>query len=224
MTLLYKVPVPVLILFALRAATALRTTLRERNTGEGRFLLLFPAVLLVVMSAGRAQLGERYILPMFPFVFVWLGGLARPGSLGPGRRLAMGALLAWLAADVLRLHPHHLMYFNQIAGGPRRGWQRLIESHDQGQDLDNLARWVKRRRPPEIHVLCKGCDALPYLDFPNRPLTLGCSLPAGYVAVSVYYRVLLERLCPGSLPLEPIDRIGYSILVYEVPSPNAPTP
>jgi len=218
MALLYKMPVPVLVLFAVRAATAPWRRVGPR--GAGPFLLVLPLLLLVTFSAARTQLGERYILPIFPLVFVWLGGVARLGVPRP----ALAVLLAWLALGTLRVHPHYLMYFNEIAGGPRRGWQRMIESHDLGQDLDNLARWVAARQLPAIHVLCKGCESLPYRDFPHVPLALGCALPPGPVAISVYYRVLQEHLCAGKLPPgEPVDRIGYSILVYDVPADATPS-
>ncbi len=47
------------------------------------------------------------------------------------------------AISVLRNHPFHLSYFNELAGGADRGWEHLIEANmDWGQDLLSLKRWL----------------------------------------------------------------------------------
>ena len=51
LTLLYKVPVPLLILFAARMVTASRERLRGTRAPEAPFLLVLPALILLVFSA-----------------------------------------------------------------------------------------------------------------------------------------------------------------------------
>ncbi len=42
----------------------------------------------------------------------------------------------------LRVHPHSLAYFNELAGGPENGYRHLLGSNiDWGQDLFRLKRW-----------------------------------------------------------------------------------
>jgi hypothetical protein len=42
--------------------------------------------------------------------------------------------------------PHHLSYFNPLAGGPRHGYRHLVDSSfDWGQDLPALAAWRDAR-------------------------------------------------------------------------------
>ena len=77
---------------------------------------------------------------------------------GAGRSgLALVGLLgAWYAGGTLRQHPHHLAYFNEIAGGPANGWRLLVDSNlDWGQDLERLAAWMRgeRRAAAEAVVL-----------------------------------------------------------------------
>lgn len=212
-TILYKVPIPVLLAFALRSLTALRGWRRSGASREAPFLLLFPAVVLALFSASPTQLGERYILLAYPPVFVWLGGLARLPLPAPWKAAGAALLGGWLIVGLLRIHPHHLMYFNEIAGGPTRGWRTLVAGCDLGQDLGNLERYVREREIPEIAVSCKGCEAIDLLDLPQRPL--GCRPTSGFVAISVHQALLP---CYAWLrPYEPIDRIGYSILVYRIP-------
>ena len=59
--------------------------------------------------------------------------------------LALAAALGlWYAGGTLRQHPHHLAYFNEIAGGPANGWRLLVDSNlDWGQDLKRLAAWMR---------------------------------------------------------------------------------
>jgi hypothetical protein len=51
------------------------------------------------------------------------------------------------------------------------------------------------------------------LELPQQPLP--CRPTTGYVAVSVYKR--LERCFAWLDAHEPIDHVGYSILIYRIP-------
>jgi hypothetical protein len=58
----------------------------------------------------------------------------------------MGVLLTffllWAGASSLVAYPHHLSYFNELAGGPENGHEHLIDSNiDWGQDLLFLKKW-----------------------------------------------------------------------------------
>ncbi len=98
-------------------------------------------------------LGLRYILPIFPFVFVatgkvvpWVVGLGAPGAAVGDR--GRGAALAANGLAVATIHPHYLAYFNRVAGGPDRGSEHLIDSNlDWGQDLVTLGRWLRANHP-----------------------------------------------------------------------------
>jgi 4-amino-4-deoxy-L-arabinose transferase-like glycosyltransferase len=147
-TLLYKLPVPLLLLLAVRLGIGVWGLLQGTRRGEGRFLLFFPVLILLVFSLAKTQLGERYILPAYPFLFVWAGGLLQRGWPSGWPRFAMILLLAWLAIGTVRIHPHYLMYFNEIAGGPTRGWKTIVAGYDLGQDLGNLQRYVLEQRFP----------------------------------------------------------------------------
>jgi len=49
--------------------------------------------------------------------------------------LVCTSLLATMASS-LRVYPHQLAYFNELAGGPENGWRHLLGSNfDWGQDL-----------------------------------------------------------------------------------------
>lgn len=115
-----------------------------------------PLVVLLAMTFGTdINLGLRYILPAFPYLFVasgkvapWVAGLAgRQRAVGAG---VVGVCLAANLASVAAIHPHYLAYFNRVSGGPGNGSRHLIDSNlDWGQDLVNLRDWVRDNAPGE---------------------------------------------------------------------------
>ncbi|QDU60936.1 Dolichyl-phosphate-mannose-protein mannosyltransferase [Planctomycetes bacterium Pan216] len=88
------------------------------------------------------NIGVRYLLPIFPFLFLIAGGAAswsRP-------RWWNGLIAALVLANAVTLamiHPSELAYFNALVGGPREGRFHLIDSNlDWGQDLRRLSAWI----------------------------------------------------------------------------------
>ncbi len=153
-TLAYKAPegtwfvvgLAMVVLFASKRA-------RGPMADEVAVLAIPTGVLLAMSFLTDICLGLRYILPIFPYGFIaagkvapWLAGLPKGA-----RRAATAAVLAALAVDagsVAAIHPHYLAYFNQVAGGPGRGPDHLIDSNlDWGQDLVTLDRWLRANHP-----------------------------------------------------------------------------
>ncbi len=131
------------------------------------FVVLAPAlvVLTLVSSKTGINTGVRYVLPAFPFLYVWLSRLLRTGTDGADcghksptfgcdpagaviRRTrcvvsrVSALLLVWSSASALCVYPHCLSYFNELSGGPENGPRHLLDSNiDWGQDLLELKRW-----------------------------------------------------------------------------------
>ena len=152
LSLVYKVPEGTWLL-VLASAAVLVVSPRSRASGFDEFaVLLVPAVVLFVMSIfTNINLGLRYVLPVFPFLFISAGKLV-PWATGITSRTARAAALAFLAlslfataAATVAIHPHYLAYFNAVSGGPDRGASHLIDSNlDWGQDLVGLRRWLEK--------------------------------------------------------------------------------
>jgi 4-amino-4-deoxy-L-arabinose transferase-like glycosyltransferase len=120
-------------------------------------LLAVPLIHLFVISVfTNINLGLRYVLPIFPYLFISAGKLV-PWAVGIGDRLrrqvAAGVVGLGLAASIvatLAISPHYLAYFNRVSGGPAHGAEHLIDSNlDWGQDLVGLRRWLARNAPGE---------------------------------------------------------------------------
>jgi 4-amino-4-deoxy-L-arabinose transferase-like glycosyltransferase len=108
-------------------------------------LLVFFTLYWAFSLASHLNIGRRHILPVYPVLFILIGGLAAPGLSASWRRHAVLALLvaAQLAANV-RIAPHYLAFFNALAGGPANGHRLLVDSSlDWGQDLPGLAAWLR---------------------------------------------------------------------------------
>ena len=227
-TFLLKTPVPLLLLAALALFRIPRLPRREA------FLLWLPVAVYLAATATRGlQIGHRHLLPIYPFLFVAAGEAAAAlvAWRAPKGAWLAGALALWYAGGTLLQHPHHLAYFNEIAGGSRNGWRLLVDSNlDWGQDLKRLAEWTRANHVGKLKLSYFGSadpayygidsEALPGYTSPHAARITREIEPGDTVAVSatnlqgVYLdpedRPLMEKL----RGLTPVARIGYSIFVY----------
>jgi hypothetical protein len=149
-----KVPLGTWSLVLLAGGITLLTPRYGATWKDECALLLPPCVLLAIVS-GQTGFNHhlRYVLPIFPFIFIWVGRL---GQLELLKNWKVGTLVAsgtvWSVGSSLWIYPHSLSYFNELVGGPTRGHEHLIDSNiDWGQDLIFLKRWLDRH--PEARPL-----------------------------------------------------------------------
>jgi len=161
----------------------------------------------------------------------WRSGLALRGRLVPAVTVAC---LLWTAGGTLLNHPHHLAYFNELAGGPENGWKHLLgSSFDWGQDvLFAVRRSVHGSRVADTqaslaHVWLRGAYALSGLGFELRQITdWSCErLPNKAVRVLFPRRVLshqesvlerMQELSRGSIRVREVDRFVLTPTLGEV--------
>lgn len=139
-----KVPLGTWCLFVL--ALALRILrLDGLRCARDEWLLIPPALTILILASSRPDFTDhlRYILPMFPFMFVWISRVGRTLTQRGIVSLAAACALAWSIGSSLWIYPHSLSYFNELAGGPRNGHFHLVSSNiDYGQDLLYLKEWL----------------------------------------------------------------------------------
>ncbi len=118
-------------------------------------LLVLLAVYWAFSLSSNLNIGQRHLLPTYPAMFILAGaaalwfqslptGTAAAGVklLSAARALVAGALVVTVL-ETIWFWPHYLAYFNALAGGPRQGYRRLVDSSlDWGQDLKELKRWL----------------------------------------------------------------------------------
>lgn len=157
LTLIYKVPEGTWAL-VLASLVVMVTSSRSRASWFDELtVLIMPAVILFVMSVyTNINIGLRYVLPIFPYVFISAGKLV-PWAAGMKERaqrraagIFVGVSLAATCGATLWIAPHFLAYFNVVSGGPSNGSAHLIDSNlDWGQDLVGLKRWLDANAPGE---------------------------------------------------------------------------
>ncbi len=135
---LLKTPPLTLGLLGLTAGGLALRRLRSVGRRQEVELLALPLLYFAVSVAGDINIGYRHLLPILPFLFVWVG---RWGEVLRGLP-AMALRLAWggYALVALLLAPWHLSYFNLLAGGTENGWRYLSDANtDWGQGYKALA-------------------------------------------------------------------------------------
>lgn len=110
------------------------------------FLALLAIYWCFAIGSGL-NIGHRHILVTYPVLFILAGALAAL-FFDQRKRLAMLAVLALVgfAAESFAIWPDYLAFFNLAAGGPGKGYKRLVDSSlDWGQDLPGLKKWMDAR-------------------------------------------------------------------------------
>ena len=192
----------------------------------------------------------RYLLPAFPFVFVWASRVAQPHLLKHRwwKGLVAFALL-WNVWAYVRVHPHHLAFFNEASGGSDHGhWHLLDANVDWGQANLALKHWQDERQQQvgysePFYLSCFGVDygmRLEDLGLHGKPVPMQLDpeskmnkslpineLPPGLYAISVNHLHAYRHHktgdpdCSEFLQLKPIAFVGSAIQIFELPTGRA---
>lgn len=203
---------------------------RQFPLSADELLLVIPAATVFVLICSQTGFTRyvRYLLPCLPAALILVSKFWREGSAFPnwGIRTAC-VLLLWAILSPICYFPHGISYFNELAGGPGGGYQYLLDANvDWGQDLFRVKAWSESHveahpfyyihrdfvAPANVGMQCETADRMSSdstaESFEPRP---------GWYAVSIhelyeqhgFYRYLQSR--------NPVDRVGYSTLIYHVP-------
>ncbi len=139
---------PTILLLLLVAGLCLRIWKKSRSPADLLLLAFFPLVFFVFALNSRFDIGERHILPLYPFALLIAGGIwERVRGSGVAKVLLIVALCL-NAADALRCAPDYLAYFNVFVR-PQNSWRLLTDSNlDWGQGLIALRNY-QRQHPNE---------------------------------------------------------------------------
>jgi hypothetical protein len=140
---------PLLVLLA-AAAGAWVTVKKFRK--DYLWLLLPPAIFFAAALTAKVQIGYRHVMPVMPFLAALAGlALARLAAMDNRRAWLAGIFAALIPVSALTAHPHYLAYFNQLSGGPSRGYKYFVDSNlDWGQGVKELAAHLKEKGNPPV--------------------------------------------------------------------------
>ncbi len=211
------------------------------------FILLIPAAAVFVMVSWHTGFNRhlRYVLPAYPFLYVFVGAtvaaayrsLQRVSSTSVNTAM-VGALLLLGVFQVVafyRVAPHWFSSFNVVAGGPEHGFQWLLGSNvDWGQDVYFIKRWIDShpdRRPVYLELETEISPAWLGLEYRSPQVSqgsdLGTSSISGPTLMPGWYIVSVNRIhsFSGAEPppwmqalrqMRPTEVIAYTANVYLV--------
>ncbi len=224
-----KTPIATLVFVLIGLGVAVWRRLGEPGD---LWIVLPPLFLIYVLSFHYGKnYGVRYMLPAFPFLLLVAGrgvdAVLRAGRVGP---VVAGVLLAWQGIACALTTPHHLSYFNELAGGTARARRMLLDSNlDWGQDLGRLKAWMVEQGTSSIclgyfgHVDPKVYD-IAYTFPPPTPTAGRCAVSANFLAGYPYAVTYAGERIMGVKRgvwswydrFQPVARIGDSIYVFDV--------
>jgi hypothetical protein len=189
-----------------------------------------PAALLIVGSCfASLNLGLRYMLPVYPLLFV-LAGVAASGvwRMRVGR-VAVVLLGVTVAAESLRAWPDYIAFFNTPSGGSRGGLHLMGDSNlDWGQDLPLVKEWQDRHPGEELFLSYFGMEDPAAWGIQYRNLPAGFAFadtmnewPTGDAwlmvsATNLQGIYLRQDLFRTFREMEPAEVLGGTIYVYRV--------
>lgn len=222
-----KLPLAVIALLILAAWRWVRMAGTQRPKipllGLGAAAVVF---LLQMVLFNHLDVGVRYLLPVYPLLFVFVSHLWLDPTLLT-RRVAT-ALLGLAVLEALCVAPQFLCFVNVLGGGATYGYLAVNDSnYDWGQDLWRLKKWQDENHVESIELDYFGAVDPALYGVRYTPGISGATEPL--VGLSAYYLCGLGMGLPINqsrtqaieLPAwrylaqyPPVARPGYSILIY----------
>lgn len=228
-----KHPIGLSVLTLLCVGWQFQRAASDRVVGHMPWILAAALLILVSSKTGWTQ-HVRYAMPVLPFWYVWVSQLARPlceGTCRYWQRAVIAVSLIGYVVESAAAFPHSLAFFNQAVGGPSRGASLLVDSNqDWGQDLGRLKDWLDAHpeaKPIRLAYFGGVDPSLAGIEFSPA----SCPLEPGWYAISTTFlhggsfhvfdgkggtRWLDGRSLSCLKQLQPVARIGESILVYHI--------
>ena len=167
-------------------------------------IFLFVTVLLFGICYNfffNAQIGIRYYLVIFPFLYIFSGQLFNGFNAFPvvKKMLALGSMI-YLLLSVFSFYPNFLPYFNEIVWDRLQAYRFLADSNiDWGQNSDELTDYLSVH-PDAVYA-------------PEK-------IQSGHIVVSVNQLTGVQ----GDLEtykwlrdnFRPVDSISYTYLIYQI--------
>lgn len=171
LVLWYKLTLPIMILFGL-AIISFRKN--HRNFLEESLLIVPIISFLILAMISKIDIGIRHILPILPFLYIWISRLMMSKNLFL-KRIVVILVIGQIVIGFLSF-PNYLAYFNQIAGGAKNGIRHLTDSNlDWNQNIKRFSQYAQEKNIKKIYALCWDQDSFRYYGvgneiLPNQPV------------------------------------------------------
>lgn len=207
---LLKTPIPVIIFFFIGLIFA------ARNKSLNLYLLLMIFSFFVFASRSNLQLGLRYVLPVYPFIFIISAlGAKYVFNKGTVYKTFGIVLILWFLTVPFFIWPDYLSYFNESIGGPDNGHKYLRDSNiDWGQDLPALKQYMLENNIESVKLAYFGEGDPTYYGIRSEDITeIELIEPEKEV-----YAISIRHIdsCRWTKDKKPDSKAGYSIFIYDL--------
>ncbi len=185
-------------------------------------LVLAPLIFFAFGMRSRLNLGVRYVLPVYPFLFILSGFVIQYFFKTKILRAVLVLFLAASLYETIHAFPNYLSYYNPLAFG--NGVTPLHISDDSnldwGQDLPALKKYMDNNHIDSIYLRYFGtADPAAYginvkPSFPTEKDILSGQDVSGYVAVSATALSSPDEGYAWPLLRKPVDVINGSLYVF----------
>ena len=171
LVLWYKLTLPTLILLGLAIIFG-----RYKKSFIEEYLIIFPIIFFLGVSmTSKIDIGIRHILPLLPFLFIFISRLAMRENLIL-KPVVTGLVILHVVFGILA-YPNYIAYFNQIAGGEKGGINHLVDSNlDWNQNMKRFAKYAQENNLGKVYEYCWDSSAFSYYGIQNEFLPAS---PAG---------------------------------------------
>lgn len=193
----------------------------EINMVEYNFKLI-KNIFFFVFSFSIAQLGIRYILMIFPFLFVFCSRVTLGWTALKNRyKIFVFTLITYLLFSNLSYFPHYISYFNELLVDRKMGYTILADSNlDWGQNWVYLEKYLQKnpnarymqyfRENNKLRLFEKRLwDEVELEKFKGGFVVVQANQLVGVINDSEVFQYLRKNK-------KPIDHIGYSYLIFEI--------
>ncbi|MFA6492651.1 MAG: glycosyltransferase family 39 protein [Patescibacteria group bacterium] len=222
-TIFYKTPIP--IFFFLIFTIIFWKKIRAKELFDEVLLILPPIMFLVFAMFSKADLGIRHILPIFPFLFVFISKSINLFDISKLKKVNIKTkvfsivflcLIAWYFISALISFPNYLAYFNEFAGGQKNGYKILTDSNlDWGQDIYRLKKYLGDNKIEKVYLVYPwdGDKALEHYGINFEPLYSENKNIKGPVVISATY---FESGSYSWLKKYPFEQITPGLFIFEL--------
>ncbi len=162
--LFLKLPLPLTVLFFVGTVAGLLHTERRQIT------LLFLAPIIAILgfsSVSGISPWTRYVLPIFPFIFI-LAGSSILSFTHRWSRILLAIVLIWYMGGTLVQYPHFLSYANELAGKPEDRYKIFYDANiEWGEGLYDVGKFVQTHKDKAIYFSYFGTDDGAYYGVPS---------------------------------------------------------
>jgi len=201
-----KFPISFFLMFGMSVFVWAKNRKRRKKLADLSLIIPVLIIFLFFSLFCTAQIGIRYLLPILPFLYIFVSQIVthEPCKVKFAYTLGVPLLFFWFAASSLSYHPHYLSYFNEFIGNRTNIYKYLADSNvDWGQNQYYLEKYLTENSGKNIKVLT-----------PKRTtgtVVINVNELVGISSGPRKYRWIRSRY-------KPVAHIAYSWLVFEVPA------